>query len=98
MSRNRVPFVLRSPSEKSMHQAREGSLVLSVAVPGADGPETGDVLGIGPRKGIELVETSIRYRQRRGPPAGRDSRGPYAALRLCQIAGQSSSAIVRLIQ
>jgi hypothetical protein len=51
-----------------MHQARESSLVLSVAGPGADGPETRDVLGIGPRRGIDLVETSIRYRQRRVPP------------------------------
>jgi hypothetical protein len=44
-----------------MHPAREGSLVLSVAGPGADGPETRDVLGIGPRRGIDLVEISIRY-------------------------------------
>src|SRR5216684_3078972 len=73
MSRNRVPFVLRSPSEKSMHPAREGSLALSVAGPGADGPETRDVLGTGPRRGIDLVEISIRYRQRRGPSAGRVS-------------------------
>ena len=32
-----------------------GTLVLSVAGPGADGPETRDVLGIGPRRGIDLV-------------------------------------------
>ena len=56
-----------------MLPAREGSLVLSVAGPGADGPETRDVLGIGPRRGIDLVEISIRYRQRRGPSAGRVS-------------------------
>jgi hypothetical protein len=69
-----------------MHQAREGSLVLSVAGPGADEPETRDVLGIGPRRGIDLVETSIRYRQRRGPPAERVRAEQYQALRLGQSA------------
>jgi hypothetical protein len=56
-----------------MHPARGGSLVLSVAGPGADGPETRDVPGIGPRRGIDLVEISIRYRLRRGRSAGRAS-------------------------
>src|SRR5258708_3446142 len=46
MSRNPVQFVLRSPSEKSMHPAREGSLVLSVTGPGADGSSAAPEFGI----------------------------------------------------
>ena len=38
-----------------MHPVRESSLVLSVAGPGADGPETRDVRGIGSRKGVEFA-------------------------------------------
>src|SRR5260370_35373183 len=46
MSRQPVQFVLRSPSEKSMHPAREGSLVLSVTGPGADGSSAAPEFGI----------------------------------------------------
>jgi len=38
-----------------MHPAREGSLVLWVTGPGADRPETRDVLGIGLSRGIDFA-------------------------------------------
>jgi mannose-6-phosphate isomerase-like protein (cupin superfamily) len=62
MSRNPAPFMLRSPSEKSMHPAREGSLVLWVTGYGADGPETRGVRGIGPRNEIDfaLIQSFVR--------------------------------------
>ena len=47
--------------------------MLSVTGPGADGRETRDVVDIGPRRGTDLAEIPIRYRQRRGASAGRVS-------------------------
>jgi DNA-binding transcriptional LysR family regulator len=76
-----------------MHPAREGSLVLSVTGPGADGRETCDVVDIGPRRGTDLAEIPIRYRQRRGPSAGRTSSRQCQALAAVALAGLGIAAL-----